>query len=241
MAIEFNFQGRTAIVTGASSGIGMDAARRLQAGGASVFAWDLGDCDLPGVTFARVDVTEASSIVNALAVLQETAGPPSILVNSAGIFGPSVPTIDMDTAMWRQVIEVNLTGTYEVCRRVAPLMINEGYGRIVNMASLAGKSGTPNLAAYSAAKAGVIAFTKSFGKEIAKTGVRVNCVAPAAVETPFLDQVSPDAVAIMVAKSPLGRLGAIEEITNQILYLASEECSFNVGAAFDSSGGRAEY
>ncbi len=241
MPISFDFSGRDAIVTGGASGIGRATAERLRDGGARVRVWDLAPCQIEGCVSMQLDITDRVAIAEALAEVQAAGEAPAILVNSAGVFGRSLPTADYDPDDWRRVVEINLFGTFEVCRQVAPRMAGAGYGRIVNMASIAGKAGTPNLSAYSAAKAGVIAFTKALGKEFAGTEVRVNCLAPAAVKTPLLDQVDPATVAAMVAKSPLGRLGRVEEVVAQILYLCSEECSFNVGAVFDVSGGRADH
>jgi len=164
-----------------------------------------------------------------------------ILVNNAGFTGGTIAVEDLDPAQWRRIVDVNLTGVFEVSRQVVPLMRRSGWGRIVNIASLAGKEGTPNLSAYSAAKAGVIAFTKSLAKELAETEIRVNSVAPAAAETDILQQMAPEAVAIMIAKSPQKRLGRVEEIAEVVLWLCSEACTFNTGAVFDVSGGRAVY
>ena len=164
-----------------------------------------------------------------------------MLVNNAGFAGPTIRVEDYEPEQWRHIVEVNLFGVYEVSRLVVPVMRRAGWGRIVNMASLAGKEGTPNASAYSAAKAGVIAFTKSLAKELAATEVRVNCVAPAAIETSLLEQVTPEFLRIMIDKSPMQRLGTVEEVAAIVMWLCSEDCSFNTGAVFDLSGGRATY
>jgi 2-dehydro-3-deoxy-L-rhamnonate dehydrogenase (NAD+) len=241
MTITYDFSGRTAIVTGAAAGIGRTTAQRLHAAGARVFAWDRAPCDLAGIEAHEVDVTRADQIERALSRVVESAGGVDILVNNAGLIGGSASVEEMQPAHWRHVIDVNLTGVFEVSRLVVPVMRRSRAGRIVNMASLAGKEGTPYLAAYSAAKAGVIAFTKSLAKELAATGIRVNCVAPAAIATDLVNQLAPELVDIMIEKSPLKRLGTVDEIADLVLWLSSEACSFNTGAVFDLSGGRATY
>jgi 3-oxoacyl-[acyl-carrier protein] reductase len=239
MPVSYDFTGRRAIVTGGARGIGAAVAAALRAGGADVWTWDL--LAENGRRSRRVDVTDPAQIEAAVAaVLAETDGV-DILVNNAGFSLPAQPVTAMSSADWRRVVDVNLTSVFEVSRHVVPLMQKTGYGRIVSLASLAGKEGTPGLSAYSAAKAGVIAFTKSLGKELASTQIRVNCVAPAAVETDLLGQMGADAVAIMIEKSPMKRLGAVDEVVAMLLWLCSEDCSFNTGAVFDLSGGRATY
>jgi NAD(P)-dependent dehydrogenase (short-subunit alcohol dehydrogenase family) len=231
MPISYDFTSRSAIVTGGSNGIGRRIAERLQAAGAAVWVWDPAPCDVPGVRHAPVDVTNADQITRARdALLAEVLGI-DILVNNAGF----------DPAEWRRVVEVNLTGVFEVSRLVVPAMRVAPAGRIVNLASLAGKEGTPYLSAYSAAKAGVIAFTKSLAKELADTNIRVNSVAPAAIETDILTQMSEAVVETMIAKSPLKRLGTVDEVADLVMWLCSEACSFSTGAVFDLSGGRATY
>jgi NAD(P)-dependent dehydrogenase (short-subunit alcohol dehydrogenase family) len=241
MNVSYDFSGRVAVVTGGSKGIGRAIVKRLQGSGARVWAWDLEPHDMDGVGFARVDVTNAEQIGAAIRQMTSEGAGIDILVNNAGFTGGTISVEDLDPAQWRRIIDVNLTGVYEVSHQVVPLMRRSGWGRIVNIASLAGKEGTPNLSAYSAAKAGVIAFTKSLAKELAETDIRVNSVAPAAADTDILNQMSPEAVAIMIAKSPQKRLGRVEEITEVVLWLCSEACSFNTGAVFDVSGGRATY
>jgi NAD(P)-dependent dehydrogenase (short-subunit alcohol dehydrogenase family) len=188
-----------------------------------------------------VDVTARAEITAALDAVTGGDGPVDILVNNAGFTGGSQPVERFDPTLWRRIVEINLTAVFEVSQALLPALRPSPAGRIVNMASLAGKEGTPQLSAYSAAKAGVIALTKSLGKELADTPVRVNCIAPAAVETEILAQMSAGTVATMIAKSPLGRLGTVEEVTAMALWLCSEACSFSTGAVFDASGGRATY
>jgi len=186
-------------------------------------------------------VTRTAEIAAAVAKVLADSGRIDILVNNAGFTGGTARAEDIDPAVWRRIIEVNLTGTYEVSRLVVPHMRKAGSGRIVNIASLAGKDGSPMLSAYAAAKAGVIAFTKALGKEVATAGIRVNCIAPAAIDTELLQQMAPEAVASMIARSPQGRLGTIAEAAEMVLWLASDACTFNSGAVFDLSGGRATY
>jgi NAD(P)-dependent dehydrogenase (short-subunit alcohol dehydrogenase family) len=186
-------------------------------------------------------VTDEGAVAAALALTEKRLGPVNILIASAGITGPNASVADYPAAAWRQVIEVDLTGVFLCCRAVVPGMTARNYGRIVTIASIAGKEGNPNAAAYSAAKAGVIALTKSLGKELAATGVRVNCVTPAAVKTELFAQMTDSHIRYMLSKIPLGRFGTVEEIAAMIAWLASEECSFTTGGVFDLSGGRATY
>lgn len=237
MPVTYDFSGQVAVVTGGAKGIGDAIARRLKDAGADVHVWDLAAGALDGVTYKTVDVTDDRTIATALAPIKRL----DIVVNNAGIAGGSSPVVDLARADWRRIIDINLTGVFEVSRQVVPLLRRSPAGRMVNIASLAGKEGTPNLSAYSAAKAGVIAFTKSLAKELAETNVRVNAIAPAAVETDILKQMAPDVVAAMIAKSPLKRLGTVEEVAELTLWLCSEACSFSTGATFDLSGGRATY
>jgi 3-oxoacyl-[acyl-carrier protein] reductase len=241
MPVSYDFSGRTAVVTGGSKGIGRAIAERLLGAGARVWSWDLEPTANARLQHVTVDVTDSEQIAAALArVVSEGAGI-DILVNNAGFIGGTRPVEELDPADWRRIVDVNLTSVFEVSRRVVPVMRRAGWGRIVNIASLAGKEGTPGLSAYSAAKAGVIALTKSLGKELAATEIRVNCVAPAAVATDILAQMDPRAVEVMIEKSPLKRLGTVDEVADLVLWLCSEACSFSTGAVFDLSGGRATY
>ncbi len=241
MPVSYDFSGRVAVVTGGANGIGREIARRFNQAGARVAVWDLASPDLSGVDGQRVDVTQPDTIAAALEATLSAHGGIDILVNNAGYVGPTVPVEAYDPVEWRRLIEVNLIGTYQVTRHVLPHMRARPNGRIVNIASLAGKEGTPNSSAYSAAKAGVIAFTKALGKELAETDIRVNCIAPAAIETGLLAQMTPEHLEIMIAKSPLKRLGTVAECAELALWLASDACTFNTGAVFDLSGGRATY
>jgi 3-oxoacyl-[acyl-carrier protein] reductase len=243
------FAGRCAVVTGGVSGIGAGIAARLASEGARLSLWDrdagtLGDVQSRsrGATHTvAVDVADAEAVREATAETLRAMGRIDILIASAGITGPNAPVADYPVEAWNRVIEVNLNGVFYCNRTVVPGMQKSGYGRIVNIASIAGKEGNPNAAAYSASKAGVIALTKSLGKELAGTEIRVNCVAPAAVRTPIFDQMTPQHLDFMLSKIPLGRFGEVDEIAALVCWLASEECSFSTGAVFDISGGRATY
>jgi 3-oxoacyl-[acyl-carrier protein] reductase len=243
------FAGRCAVVTGGVSGIGAGIAARLASEGAALSLWDrdagtLADVQMRtgGTTHTvAVDVTDAEAVQTAAAETVRALGRIDILVASAGITGPNAPVAEYPVDAWDRVIDVNLNGVFYCNRAVVPFMQSAGYGRIVNIASVAGKEGNPNASAYSASKAGVIGLTKSLGKELATTEIRVNCVAPAAVRTPLFDQMSQQHVDFMLSKIPLGRFGEIDEIAALVCWLASEECSFSTGAVFDVSGGRATY
>lgn len=234
-----SFEGQAAVVTGGAKGIGRAIARRLAADGARVIVWDLESAE--GFAFERVDVRDPAMVEAACAATLAREGRIDVLVNNAGISGPTLPVEHYELADWQRILEINLTGTFSCCKAVAPVMRRQGYGRIVNIASLAGKEGTPNAAAYSASKAGVMALTKSLGKEMAGSGVLVNAIAPAAIETELLQQMTPEHVATMIARSPMGRLGTVEEVAALAAWLASAECTFSTGAVFDLSGGRATY
>jgi 3-oxoacyl-[acyl-carrier protein] reductase len=238
------FSGRSAIITGGVSGIGAGIAARLAAEGARVSVWDrdaasLGKLD--AVHTATVDVTDAEAVQRAADDTARALGKIDILVASAGITGPNTTVWEYPIAEWDRVIDINLNGVYYCNRAVVPHMLKSGYGRIVNIASIAGKEGNPNAAAYSASKAGVIGLTKSLGKELATTDIRVNCVTPAAVRTPLFEQMTQEQIDWMLTKIPIGRFGEIDEVASLVCWLASEECSFSTGAAFDISGGRATY
>ncbi len=238
------FTGRTAIVTGGAAGIGAGVAARLAAEGAAVAVWDADAAALaaaPAAHKARVDVADAAAVAHAAAAAAAALGKIDILVACAGITGPNVAVAEYPVDAWDRVIDVNLNGVFYTNRAVVPYMQKNGYGRIVNIASIAGKEGNPNAAAYSASKAGVIGLTKSLGKELANTEIRVNCVTPAAVRTAIFDQMTPQHIEYMLSKIPLGRFGQIAEIAALVCWLASEEASFSTGAVFDVSGGRATY
>jgi 2-dehydro-3-deoxy-L-rhamnonate dehydrogenase (NAD+) len=241
MSVTYDFTNRTAIVTGGAAGIGRRITERLRDAGARVYVWDLADGGIAGATAQTVDVTRPEQIERALAEVVAGAGGVEILVNNAGIIGGSAPVEEMESVHWRRVVDVNLTGVFEVSRQVVPVMRRARAGRIVNIASLAGKEGTPFISPYSAAKAGVIAFTKALSKELAATNIRVNSVAPAAIATEIVNQIAPELVDAMIEKSPLKRLGTVDEIAELVLWLSSEACSFSTGAVFDLSGGRATY
>src|SRR5271157_1126377 len=249
MTFKDRFRGRTAIVAGGASGIGLDIATRLAAEGAQVCLWDLKEDALAqvraqsgAVATHALDIADANEVgrgmENSVATLGGKLG---VLVCSAGITGPNTTVRDYPVEAWQRVIDVNLNGLFYCNRAAVPPMERNGYGRIVNIASIAGKEGNPNASAYSASKAGVIGLTKSLGKELAKTEIRVNCVTPAAVRTTIFDQMTQQHIDFMLSKIPLGRFGGIDEVTALVCWLASEECSFSTGAVFDVSGGRATY
>ena len=246
-----DLQGRVAVITGGAQGIGYATAERMLASGASVVLWDIDAARLDQAVAAlasrgpvsadRVELTEEDSVAAAAAATLARHGRIDILVNNAGITGGNAPTWELDPAVWRRVVEVNLIAPFLACRAVVPQMIAQGYGRIVNIASVAGKEGNPNASHYSASKAGLIGLTKSLGKELATKGVLVNAVAPAAARTAIFDQMAPEHIAFMLGKIPMGRLVTVEEVAAMVCWLASEESSFSTGAVFDLSGGRATY
>lgn len=243
-----SFAGRTAIVTGGARGIGLACAAKITAGGGRVALWDR-DPDrtkesaaaLKGAVAVAVDVTSEADVAKALAETEKRLAPPDILVASAGITGPNTTVAKYPVDAWRQVIDINLTGVFLTNRVVVDGMVQRGWGRIVNIASVAGKEGNPNASAYSASKAGVIGLTKSLGKELATTGVLVNCVAPAVVKTELFSQMTEQHISYMLSKIPMNRFGEVEEVAEMVAWLASSHCTFATGAVFDLSGGRATY
>lgn len=251
MASRIDLQGRVAIVTGGARGIGEATARRLLASGAEVALWDR-DADrlreaeadlarLGTVSGHVVELTEEASVEAATKATEARHGRIDILVNNAGITGGNAKTWELEPAVWRQVVEVNLIGPYLACRAVVPRMLARGYGRIVSIASVAGKEGNPNASHYSASKAGLIGLTKSLGKELAQSGVLVNCITPAAAKTDIFAQMKQEHIDFMLSKIPMGRFVEVEEIAAMVAWLASEECSFTTGGVFDITGGRATY
>jgi 2-dehydro-3-deoxy-L-rhamnonate dehydrogenase (NAD+) len=246
---QLDFEGRAAIVTGGAQGIGLAIARRLAASGAKVRIWDRDDKllakSIAGIGSAgsgdAVDVTDAQSIERGTKAALDALGRIDVLVNNAGIAGLNKPTVEYPIDEWERVLRVNLTSQFLCCRTVAPQMVAAGYGRIVNIASIAGKEGNPNAVAYSASKAGVIALTKSLGKELAQAGVLVNCVTPAAAKTAIFDQMTETHISFMLSKIPMGRFVSVDEIASLVCWLASEDCAFSTGGVFDISGGRATY
>jgi 3-oxoacyl-[acyl-carrier protein] reductase len=235
------FTGKVALVTGGSSGIGAAVARRLHDESARVASLDL-DAEAPdGVLALTGDVSSSAEVESAVARVRGELGPIDILVCSAGVPGASLPTVDVTDEEWRRVMGINADGVFYSNRAVIPGMVERGYGRIVNVASIAGKEGNPMAGAYSASKAAVIAMTKAIGKDLARTGVIVNCVAPAVIETPILEGITEEHIGYMVERIPMGRMGEPEEVAALICWLASDECSFSTGATYDISGGRAVY
>jgi 3-oxoacyl-[acyl-carrier protein] reductase len=232
---QLDLKGRAAVVTGGLIGIGAAIVKRLEASGAKVRIWDIGSKTDP------VDVADQRAIERATAKAIADLGRIDVLVNNAGIAGMTKPVVDYPVDEWKRVIDIDLNGPFLCCRAVVPHMVKAGYGRIVNIASIAGKEGNPNAAAYAAAKGGLIAFTKALGKELAKTGVLVNCVTPAAAQTAILEQVTPEFAQFMLSKIPMGRFVRVEEIAAMACWLATEDCSFTTGGVFDISGGRATY
>ena len=243
---QLDMKGRHAVITGGAAGLGFAIAQRLLASGATVTLWDRDEVALAGaakalgagVATVQVDVTRHDSVVQAVA---QTAPKVDALVNSAGITGPNTALTNYPVDAWQQVMAVNINGIFHCCREIVPLMQKADYGRIVNIASVAGKDGNPNASAYSTSKAAVIGLTKSLGKELAGTGIRVNCVTPAAVKTAIFDQMTPEHIQFMLSKIPMGRFGTPEEVAAMVGWLCTEDCSFSTGAVFDLSGGRSTY
>ncbi|HZG34579.1 MAG TPA: SDR family oxidoreductase [Gaiellaceae bacterium] len=241
MPNRYDFEGRVALVTGGASGIGAATVARLRAGGAKVAAFDLRAEDADADLGISGDVSRSAEADAAVARTQEELGGLDVLVCCAGVSGDSLRTTEVHDEEWRRVFAINSDGVFFFNRAAIPAMQRRGYGRIVNVASIAGKEGNPPAAAYSASKAAVIAMTKSIGKDVAGSGILVNCIAPAVIETPMLAHMSEEHVRYMVERIPLGRLGKPEEAAALIAFLASEELSFSTGATFDLSGGRAVY
>jgi 3-oxoacyl-[acyl-carrier protein] reductase len=246
---QLDLKGRHVVITGGAVGLGFAIAQRVLVSGGSVCLWDRDEAALAhakgelgkAVNTVVVNVADHASVVAAVAQTVAHNAVVDALVNSAGITGPNVKVWDYPPQDWQQVINVNLNGLFYCCRELVPHMRARNYGRIVNIASVAGKDGNPNASAYSASKAAVMALTKSLGKELADTGVRVNCVTPAAVKTAIFDQMSPEHIAFMLSKIPMGRFGTPEEVAAMVAWLCTEDCSFSTGAVFDLSGGRSTY
>jgi len=243
-AVGERFRGRKAVVTGGASGIGWAIVERLASEGAAVAIWDRSGAPLDATRNARsisVDLTDPAAVEAATRQTIESLGGIDILVCSAGIAGLNAMVWEYPLDEWRKVIDINLNALFYCNRAVVPHMRERNYGRIVNIASIAGKEGNPTASAYSASKAAVIGLTKSLGKELAKTAITVNAITPAAVRTAIFDQITQEHVDFMLSKIPMGRFGKVEEIAAMVAWLVSEECSFTTGAVFDISGGRATY
>ena len=244
---QIDLSGKVAVITGGTRGIGLAIVERMAKSGARVAVWDRArlekgsKAEAVGAALIAADVSDPDAVARALAETESRVGPIDILVNSAAIGGVNTTVAQYPLDEWRAVMDVNLTGMFLTCRAVMPGMEKRGYGRIVNIASIAGKEGNPNACAYSASKAGVISLTKSLGKELATAGVCVNCITPAVIQTEMLKQSTKEHIAYMVSKIPMGRLGHVDEVAALVCWLASEECSFSTGAVFDISGGRATY
>ena len=246
---DFDFNNRTAIITGGAQGFGLDVAKRFLQSGAKVFIWDVdeellkkvvNEISNPNLTYNKVDVSNYKNVettVNKITLKHNI----DILINNAGITGPTASLWDYDVEMWNKIVEINLMGTFNCCKTIVPNMIKNNYGRIVNVASVAGKDGNANASAYSAAKAGAIGLTKSLGKELADKNIAVNAVTPAGAKTRILDQMSKEHVQRMLSKVPRGRFLEIHEFTSLVCWLCSEENSFSTAAVFDISGGRSTY
>jgi 3-oxoacyl-[acyl-carrier protein] reductase len=248
---QIDLNGRVAVITGGAQGIGLAIAQRLLQSGARAILWDVdahalnkaaGELSSIGTVDTRVvELTDDAAVAVASADALAKAGRIDILVNNAGITGGNAPSWELDPAVWRQVIEVNLVAPWLTCRHVVPLMLSQGYGRIVNIASVAGKEGNPNASHYSASKAGLIALTKSLAKEVATRGVLVNAITPAVAKTSMFEQMTQSHIDYMLGKIPMGRFVEVGEIAAMAAWLSSEECSFSTGAVFDITGGRSTY
>lgn len=243
------FKNRVAVITGGASGVGQEIGVRIAAEGGKVSLWDRDAAHLAkaaaavsgGAHTVQVDVTDAAKLASAAEAVYEKFGRIDVLVASAGITGPTAKLWEYPLEEWRRVIDIDLHGVFYACRAIVPHMLKHDYGRIVNISSVAGKEGNPNASAYSTAKAAVIGMTKSLGKELAATGVRVNCVTPATFKSPILEQLPQSQIDYMKSKIPMGRLGEVAEVAALVCWLASEECSFSTAATFDISGGRTTY
>ncbi|MDP1899921.1 MAG: SDR family NAD(P)-dependent oxidoreductase [Rubrivivax sp.] len=248
---QIDLKGRVAVVTGGAQGIGYAICERLLQSGAAVVLWDIDTArlaeacrtlgSLGAVRGQEVELTDDAAVAAATAQAVATEGRIDILVNNAGVTGGNATTWELDPVVWRRVIEVNLIAPYLTSRHVVQAMISRGYGRIVNIASVAGKEGNPNASHYSASKAGLIALTKSLAKEVATQGILVNAITPAVARTAMFEQMTPAHIAYMLGKIPMGRLLEVQEIAAMVAWLASEDCSFSTGAVFDITGGRATY
>ncbi|MDO6966157.1 SDR family NAD(P)-dependent oxidoreductase [Rhizobium alvei] len=241
-----DMEGRVAVVTGGARGIGLAIARRFAQSGARVAIWDLRNGEeaaraIEGAIGVACDVSSEASVAAAMLETEKQLGKVDILVTSAGMTGLTHPVDQHPAQAWKQVVDVHLFGAFLCCRAALPSMLERNYGRIVTVASVAGKEGNPNASSYSAAKAGIIGLTKSLGKELAGTGVRANCIAPGLIDTPLMEQLPPEQVAFSLSKIPMGRFGTVEEVAAMVSWMCSEECSFTTGAVFDISGGRATY
>lgn len=236
----YDFRGRVALVTGGSSGIGAAAAAALRDGGAEVAVFDLSVDGVEGMAIAG-DISRSDDVDQAVARVEDELGPIDIVVNSAGVGGPWRSALELSDEDWRRVMEINLSGTFYVCRAAVPRMGSRGYGRVVLISSIAGKNGNRLLPAYSASKAGVIAFAKSLAVDVAQSGVLINVVAPAVIETPLATVESSHMLEHMISKVPMGRIGRPDEAAALISWLASEDCSFSTGSVYDLSGGSSVY
>jgi NAD(P)-dependent dehydrogenase (short-subunit alcohol dehydrogenase family) len=242
--------GQTAVITGGSQGLGLAIAKRLLAEGANLSLWDMEEENLrravrtlgdDRIHTSVVDVSSEKLVEAARDATLDRFGTVSILVNNAGVSGPHAQAWDLSLSDWQRVIDVNLTGVFLCCRAIAPTMLMTGYGRIINIASVAGKEASPSISAYAASKAGVIGFTKTLGRELASTKITVNCITPAAIKTAIFDKWPPEYVATLLAKIPMGRFGMPDELSALVAWIASPEASFSTGATFDLSGGRTDF
>jgi 2-dehydro-3-deoxy-L-rhamnonate dehydrogenase (NAD+) len=239
---------QVAIVTGGSGGIGLATVDRLALSGAKVLIWDINEASLaaaaasrPGMATTQVDMLDELTVSRAMVAAYETFGRIDILVNCVGVEGTRAAVVDCDVGVWRRLLETNLTASFIACKSGVREMLKRNYGRIVNLSSTSGKDGNPFDAPYAAAKAGIMAFTKSLGKELASTGIRANCVCPAAIDSPLFSRLKPEQQQFSISKIPMGRLGKVTEVAALIAWLCSEDCSFSTGATFDISGGRSTY